>query len=92
MRRSPAGREIWGFPKKLASPKMSHEGEVIVGTLHYGSQLCASGTMGYKHREVDCATVQKALQAPNFWSRSFRTWTAARAFWNWCAITSPTST
>ena len=35
------GREIWGFPKKLAAPKLSHENEVLVGTLHYGSVLCA---------------------------------------------------
>jgi acetoacetate decarboxylase len=44
------GRELWGFPKKLAQPKISHEGEVIVGTLHYGQVLCATATMGYKHR------------------------------------------
>src|SRR6187200_3236254 len=25
------GRELWGFPKKLALPKINHEGEVIVG-------------------------------------------------------------
>ncbi len=60
------GREIWGFPKKLASPKITHEGEVIVGTLHYGSVLCATGTMGYKHRAVDHATVKTALEAPNY--------------------------
>ena len=60
------GREIWGFPKKLASPKLVHEGDVIVGTLHYGSQLCAAGSMGYKHRQADPAAVMKSLQAPNF--------------------------
>lgn len=60
------GREIWGFPKKLASPKIVHEGDVIVGTLHYGSQLCAAGSMGYKHREADPAGVLKALGVPNF--------------------------
>jgi len=32
------GREIWGFPKKLASPKISHEGDVVVCTLHYGAR------------------------------------------------------
>ena len=46
------GRELWGFPKKLALPKINHEGEVIVGTLHYGQALCALGTFGYKHREA----------------------------------------
>jgi acetoacetate decarboxylase len=60
------GREIWGFPKKLATPKIVHEGDVIVGTLHYGSQLCASASLGYKHQAVDVATVKKAMQAPNF--------------------------
>ena len=34
------GREIWGFPKKLATPKISHESETLVCTLHYGSVLC----------------------------------------------------
>src|SRR5215467_5571084 len=60
------GRELWGFPKKLASPKIVVESDVLVGTLHYGSVLCASGTMGYKHRPVDQATVMHALSVPNF--------------------------
>ena len=60
------GRELWGFPKKLANPKIVHEGEVIVGTLHYGSVLCATGTMGYKHREADHDSVLASLAAPNF--------------------------
>src|SRR5215470_8451965 len=30
------GRELWVFPKKLASPKISRDGEVLVGTLNYG--------------------------------------------------------
>lgn len=60
------GRELWGFPKKLASPKIVHEGEVVVGTLHYGSVLCATGTMGYKHREADHDSVLASLAAPNF--------------------------
>ncbi len=60
------GREIWGFPKKLASPKLSHEGEVIVGTLHYGSVLCATATMGYKHQAVALEEVRHAMAKPNF--------------------------
>ena len=47
------GRELWGFPKKRATPKIEVESDVLVGTLHYGSVLCASATMGYKHRPVD---------------------------------------
>src|SRR5271169_151652 len=60
------GREIWGFPKKLASPKISHESETIVCTLHYGSVLCVSATMGYKHREIDSAPLKQALARPSF--------------------------
>ena len=60
------GRELWGFPKKQASPKIVVESDVLVGTLHYGSVLCASATMGYKHRLVDHDTVLKSMKAPNF--------------------------
>ena len=60
------GRELWGFPKKLASPKIVVESDVLVGTLHYGSVLCTSATMGYKHRPVDHDTVLKSMKAPNF--------------------------
>jgi len=60
------GREIWGFPKKLASPKICHENETLVCTLHYGSVLCVSATMGYKHRPVDHDAVLKGMKAPNF--------------------------
>lgn len=60
------GREIWGFPKKLASPKLSHENEVLVGTLHYGSVLCAVATMGYKHRILPADPILRALDEPNF--------------------------
>src|SRR5258707_13479409 len=60
------GRELWGFPKKLASPKIAVESDVLVGALHYGSVLCASATMGHKHRPVDHDTVLKSLKPPNF--------------------------
>ena len=60
------GRELWGFPKKRATPKIEVESDVLVGTLHYGSVLCASATMGYKHRPVDHDTVLKSMKAPNF--------------------------
>src|SRR3974390_1330169 len=47
------GRELWGFPKKLASPKIAIESDVLVGTLPYGSVLSASGPPGHKHHPVD---------------------------------------
>lgn len=60
------GREIWGFPKKLATPKITHESETLVCTLHYGSVLCVTATMGYKHRELDREPLLKALAKPAF--------------------------
>jgi acetoacetate decarboxylase len=60
------GRELWGFPKKLARPKIEVESDVLVGSLHYGSVLCASATMGYKHRPSDHDAVLKSMKAPNF--------------------------
>lgn len=60
------GREIWGFPKKYANPKVEHEGDVIVGKLHYGSVLCATMTMGFKHRALDPASIVASLQKPNY--------------------------
>lgn len=60
------GRELWGFPKKLAKPKMAVESDVLVGSLHYGSVLCASATMGYKYEALDHDAVLKSLAAPNW--------------------------
>ena len=60
------GRELWGFPKKLAKPSLHAEIDTLVGTLDYGPVRVATGTMGYKHREADLAAVKTALQAPNF--------------------------
>lgn len=60
------GREIWGFPKKLATPKVTHESETLVCTLRYGSVLCVNATMGYKHRVLDPAPLLKSLAKPNF--------------------------
>lgn len=60
------GREIWGFPKKLASPHLRPEQETLVGTLHYGSVLCVSATMGYKHRELELAPIADAMTKPAF--------------------------
>ena len=61
-----AGRELWGFPKKLAAPKLDVEIDTLVGTLDYGKLRVAKATMGFKHRAVDQAPVLAALQAPNF--------------------------
>ena len=60
------GRELWGFPKKLAQPKLAVEIDTLVGTLNYGSVRIATGTMGYKHRALDTAVEAAKLAAPNF--------------------------
>jgi acetoacetate decarboxylase len=60
------GRELWGFPKKLAEPTLKTEIDTLVGTLDYGPQRIAIGTMGYKHKQADLAAVKASLAAPNF--------------------------
>ncbi|MGM4916256.1 acetoacetate decarboxylase [Tardiphaga sp. 813_E8_N1_3] len=60
------GRELWGFPKKLAQPKLEVEIDTLVGTLNYGSVRVATGTMGYKHRALDTVAEARKLAAPNF--------------------------
>lgn len=60
------GREIWGFPKKLAKPKMFVEEDVLVGILNYGSITIATATMGYKHHEADRKAILKAMKKPVF--------------------------
>ena len=60
------GRELWGFPKKYAHPKLAVETDTLVGTLHYGSVLCASGTMGYKWKAGDKEKVLASLLTPSF--------------------------
>ncbi|RXH18294.1 acetoacetate decarboxylase [Bradyrhizobium guangzhouense] len=60
------GRELWGFPKKLAQPKLAVEIDTLVGTLNYGSVRIATGTMGYKHRALDIESETRKLTAPNF--------------------------
>jgi acetoacetate decarboxylase len=60
------GREIWGFPKKLADPALRVEKNTLVGTLDVGSVRVATGTMGYKHKALDLDKVRASLEAPGF--------------------------
>ncbi len=48
------GREIWGFPKKYAKPKLVVASDTLTGSLEYAGQLVALGTMGYKHENLIC--------------------------------------
>ena len=60
------GRELWGFPKKLAAPALTVEKDTLLGTLDYGSVRVATATMGYKHRAIDKDAVRAAMLTPNY--------------------------
>jgi acetoacetate decarboxylase len=60
------GRELWGFPKKLASPSLGIEKDTLIGTLDYGPLRVATGTMGYKHLALDEVAIATSLGGPNF--------------------------
>ena len=60
------GRELWGFPKKLAEPTLKKEIDTLVGTLHFGPLRIAIGTMGYKHKAAELAAVKASMLEPNF--------------------------
>jgi acetoacetate decarboxylase len=55
------GREIWGFPKKYAQPKLEVASDTLTGTLHYAGQMVAMGTMGYKFVKGDIEATAKAM-------------------------------
>jgi acetoacetate decarboxylase len=60
------GRELWGFPKKLAWPELRVEKDTLGGVLKYGPVPVAVATMGYKHRTLPHEPILASLSAPNF--------------------------
>ena len=60
------GREIWGFPKKLASPNLRVEKDTLVGVLKFGSIPVAVATMGFKHRALPSDKIRDSLASPNY--------------------------
>ncbi len=60
------GRELWGFPKKLAAPSLVANIDALVGRLDYHGVPVAMASMGYKHHQADHAAVLAGMQAPNF--------------------------
>ena len=60
------GRELWGFPKKLASPVFEVETDVVVGTLDYGKVRVAKATMGFKHKALEPGPILAGIAQPNF--------------------------
>ena len=60
------GRELWGFPKKLGEPELKVHKDTLMGTLDYSDFRVATGTMGFKHKQLDGAKVMASMAAPNF--------------------------
>jgi len=60
------GRELWGFPKKLASPTLGTVADTLIGTLDYGPIRVATGTMGYKYQALDADKVLAGMREPGF--------------------------
>jgi len=60
------GRELWGFPKKLAKPRLAVHGDTLVGELDFGPVRIATATMGYKHVTLPNEKALHALQEPGF--------------------------
>ena len=60
------GRELWGFPKKLANPTLHVEIDQMVGTLDYGPVRVATAHHGLQAQRADLDAVLASLAAPNF--------------------------
>jgi len=60
------GRELWGFPQKLAAPRLVVAHDVLLGTLDYGPERVATATMGYKHVAVADDVALEMLNEPGF--------------------------
>jgi acetoacetate decarboxylase len=61
-----SGRELLGFPKVLAQPKLEVRNDALVGTLDYNGVRVATATMAYKYKPLDLDGVKKTLSAPGF--------------------------
>ncbi|MEX8495989.1 acetoacetate decarboxylase [Sphaerotilus sp.] len=61
-----AGRELWGFPKKLGKPELRVHADTLMGTLDYSDFRVATGTMGFKHQALDADKVRASMAEPNF--------------------------
>jgi acetoacetate decarboxylase len=59
-----AGREIWGFPKKYANPKLAVLRDTVYGKLDYMGTEVANGTMAYKYKAIPRQEAIKSLSKP----------------------------
>jgi acetoacetate decarboxylase len=74
-----AGRELWGFPKKLAQPLLRVERDALVGTLDVGPVRVATGTRGLSITSCPKMPCARRSPSPASCSRLFPTWTVRRA-------------
>jgi acetoacetate decarboxylase len=61
-----SGRELLGFPKVLAQPKLEVRNDCLVGTLDYNGVRVATGTMAYKYDALDIASVRRSLEGDGY--------------------------
>jgi acetoacetate decarboxylase len=61
-----SGRELLGFPKVLAQPKLEVRRDALVGTLDYNGVRVATATMAYKHHALDLESVKRSIEAPGY--------------------------
>jgi acetoacetate decarboxylase len=61
---NPGGRELWGFPQKLARPALSVVRDTLLSELDFGPVPVARASMGFKHRAVPADRAMAAIAAP----------------------------
>ncbi|MBO9707483.1 MAG: acetoacetate decarboxylase [Caulobacter sp.] len=61
-----SGRELLGFPKVLAQPRLEVRNDALVGTLDYNGVRVATATMAYKWKALDHDAVAASLAAPGY--------------------------
>jgi len=60
------GRELWGFPQKLAAPGLRVAHDTLLGTLDYGPERVATASMGYKHVSLPDTEAMRMLNEPGY--------------------------
>jgi acetoacetate decarboxylase len=61
-----SGREVLGFPKAFAQPKLEVRRDSLVGTLDHEGIRVATATMAYKYAPMNLSAVQQSLETPGY--------------------------
>jgi acetoacetate decarboxylase len=61
-----AGREMLGFPKVLAQPRLEIRSDSLVGTLDYNGVRVATATMTYKYNTVGLDAVARSMESAGY--------------------------